>query len=109
MILGKFFLKYEGGTGVKLTPTSEKATLKKPSLIRVNITETNAINSAADNTDSKYKKNEGYDFVILEDFESLEAEPEVKNKLKNFKRQLATMHYDNCDIYGSSTFCMNGK
>ena len=82
MILGKFFLKYEGGTGVKLTPTSEKATLKKPSLIRVNITETNAINSAADNTDSKYKKNEGYDFVILEDFESLEAEPDLKNKLK---------------------------
>ena len=82
MILGKFFLKYEGGTGVELTPTPEKTTLKKPSLIRVNITETNAINSGADNTDSKYKKNEGYDFVILEDFESLEAEPEVKNKFK---------------------------
>ena len=35
MILDKFFLKYEGGRGVKLTPPPEKTTLKKPSVIRV--------------------------------------------------------------------------
>ena len=36
MILDKFFFKYEGRRGVKLT-TPEKNTLKKPSLIRVNV------------------------------------------------------------------------
>ena len=49
LILDKFFLKYEGGGGwgvggggggVKLTP-SEKTTLKKLSLIRVNLLNAN--------------------------------------------------------------------
>ena len=34
LILDKFFLKYEE-SGVKLTPSPEKTTLKKPSLISV--------------------------------------------------------------------------
>ena len=37
LILDKFFLKYEGGRGVKLTPAPGKTALKKPILIRVNI------------------------------------------------------------------------
>ena len=37
MILGMFFLKYEGGGGQIARPPPGKTTFKKPSLIRVNL------------------------------------------------------------------------
>ena len=36
LILDKFFLKYEGGWGVKLTHSPEKTTFKRPSFIKAN-------------------------------------------------------------------------